>query len=40
MFSQSFRKEKNNQPLISRVKEDTYLKYLIDAITHVTNVQP
>ena len=33
-------REKNNQSLVSRVKKDPHLKYLIDAIAHVTNVQP
>lgn len=33
-------REKNNQSLVSRVKKDPHLKYLIDAINHVTNVQP
>lgn len=31
-------KEKNNLYLISQVKRDPHLKYLIDAINHVTNV--
>ena len=33
-------KEKDNSSLISQVQKDQYLKYLIDAINHVTNVQP
>ncbi|MGX7686591.1 ATP-dependent nuclease [Flectobacillus roseus] len=32
-------REKNNQSLVSRVKKDQHLKYLIDAIKHAANVQ-
>ena len=33
-------REKDNLSLISQVQKDQHLKYLIDAINHVTNVQP
>lgn len=33
-------REKNNLSLINKVKKDQHLRYLIDAINHVTDVQP
>jgi putative ATP-dependent endonuclease of the OLD family len=33
-------REKDNSSLISQVKKDQHLKYLIDSINHVTNDQP